>query len=127
MQDITQESVLAALRRLQLEGMYGSWPKDGGICAYVYARHTLDLEGRKQVDAILKPVFSKWPKYSGNIWYPVPHPFPDEYADEDDLLDIAEHAFEDEFLGEMWTGEYGALRKELLAFCIEKLAEEIEG
>ena len=125
MQEITKETVLEALNKLNLDGMYGSWPKDGGICAYVYAIHSPYPELNTLVDRILKPVFAKWPKYSGNSWYPVPHPNPVGDEDEGDLEDIAQYAFEDEYADEMWSGEYGALRKELLAFCIEQLGKEL--
>ena len=125
MQEITKATVLAALNKLELDGMYNSWPAKGGICSYARFSLASDLDGYGQVDAILKPIFRKWPKYSGNSWYPVPHPCQNEYADEDDIRYLAEQAFEDEYADDMWTGEYGELRKELLAFCIEQLGKEL--
>ena len=125
MQEITKATVLAALNKLELDGMYNSWPAKGGICRYVQSSLASDRDGNRKVGAILKPIFRTWPKYSGNSWYPVPHPLQPEDADEDDIRYLAEQAFEDEYADDMWTGEYGELRKELLAFCIEQLGKEL--
>ena len=125
MQEITKATVLAALNKLELDGMYNSWPAEGGICRYVQSSLESDSDGHRQVDAILQPIFRTWPKYSGDPWYPVPHPFQYEYSDEDDICDLAKQAFEYDYEDDMWTGEYGELRKELLAFCVEQLGKEL--
>lgn len=58
-------------------------------------------------DDVLEEAFRAWPKFSGNADYPVPSP---------------EHGLSNEgaylFLN-LWDGEYGKLRLELLDFCIE--------
>lgn len=52
-----------------------------------------------------------WPKFSGNLNYPVPPANPGE---------TAETEFWNAFnLETMWQGEYGALRMELLDYLIE--------
>lgn len=52
-----------------------------------------------------------WPKFSGDVEYPVPPANPDETADTEFW-----HAFN---RTTMWEGEYGALRMELLDYLIE--------
>lgn len=60
--------------------------------------------------AIIMPLFEQWPKFSGDLSFPVPDP--------DDKLGHSNvyHMGSDDYI--LWTGEYGNLRKELLDFLI---------
>lgn len=65
-------------------------------------------------EAEFRELAANWPKYSGSITYPVPCPGfePSAYASG------PRHAY----MGlPKWEGEYGALRMELLNWCIEQL------
>lgn len=78
-----------------------------GICGSVpmyFDRHGL-----------LFSLFKAWPKFSGNWLYPVPHPT--EPFDAAGAYYAAENK---------WEGEYGALRMELLDFCITELEDQLE-
>lgn len=59
------------------------------------------------VDQLLKRLFVKWPKFSGDVVYPVPSPSAGESP---------KRAFE----MSRWVGPYGDLRRELLDFLIEQ-------
>lgn len=61
----------------------------------------------------LTSLFMSWPKFSGVSSYPVPHP--------DCESDCACSA-----TPMLWEGEYGALRMELLDFCITELEDQLE-
>lgn len=68
---------------------------------------------------IISDLSRHWPKYSGNINYPVPAP---------GCLggpDMAKQA-EVHYGCDAWAGEYGALRRELLDFIIERLENSDE-
>lgn len=73
-----------------------------------------------EVDNSLGLLFERWPKYSGNPRYPVPSVTAGFSA---------ENQFNTTCLGSdsFWEGEYGALRKELLQFCIGQLENEDHG
>lgn len=63
-----------------------------------------DLENIRDI------IFKEWPNYSGDIRYPVPSLFP---------LISSENLYY--HTDNMWIGEYGDLRKELLQFMIDSL------
>ena len=73
-------------------------------------------------------LYSEWPQFSGSSWYPIPMPELDkdgykEYAasvDEyDDLMTPAHWMYEQ--VGNMWDGEYGAMRMDCLDWMIATL------
>lgn len=72
-----------------------------GIC------RNLELVGYEDDGSLLKKVFSKWPKFSGNNVYPVP--VDDVYGNEYNAY--IHHC-------PKWKGNYGKLRIELLDFMI---------
>lgn len=57
----------------------------------------------------LAVLFRSWPKFSGNVVYPVPGV--------DRMTPSAAWAR----IHDVWVGEYGALRRELLDHCIAEL------
>tara|TARA_R110002073_G_scaffold244480_2_gene406514 strand:- start:354 stop:647 length:294 start_codon:yes stop_codon:yes gene_type:complete len=74
-----------------------------GLCDHIH------LVAPETMPAI-KRIFKKWPKFSGHILYPVPSPFHNKNAEYAFLL-----------CDEMYYGEYGKLRLELLDFILEEL------
>jgi hypothetical protein len=66
---------------------------------------------------VFKPLFPWWNKYSGDCRYPVP-------STNDDLTPKGMFGYAADF-GELWIGEYGDLRFELLDFLIEQLTLEV--
>lgn len=63
-------------------------------------------------DEVLAEMFRAWPKFSGDIDFPVPGGCR-EYS-------------RARINKTMWEGDYGELRMELLNFCIEKLQTELK-
>ena len=63
-------------------------------------------------DKALEAQIRKWPKYSGNSTYPVPCP-----KGGDPQLAWSSH------YPNLWQGEYGDLRRELLDFLINELEQ----
>lgn len=88
-----------ALKRLYEEG-----PEDKslGICSLLPCEY----------ESALKALFPRWPEYSGNITFPVPHP---ELSPRDAYL----------FLYDIWNRdtEYGKARWRLLEWLIKETAE----
>lgn len=62
-----------------------------------------------------------WPKYSGSEGYPVPYAFPPKPGD---LSPYG--AFWETHSDFLWKGNYGALRQELLEFCIKFCEEQLK-
>lgn len=94
---------------------------DSGICfctenmLYEHKVHELArISLSNLVNITFKPYFEKWPKFSGNEDYPIPDPF----------LGCPRRVYWN--MENMWVGEYGALRIELLDFLISELEKEIE-
>lgn len=56
-----------------------------------------------------------WPKFSGNECFPVPSPDPEEGSQQVYMR-----------TRDQWSGEYGALRYELLDFLIDELTKVVE-
>ena len=72
-----------------------------------------DLDIAYDEMSLLRTLFTLWPKFSGDESFPVPSPDPERnpfgvYVDAS-------------FKGDYWTGEYGALRMELLEWLIHNL------
>lgn len=82
--------------------------KDRGICNSVPVY--FDRNG-----LLLPSLFKAWPKFSGMLSFPVPHPTEPVSAG------AAYYSAENK-----WEGEYGALRMELLDFCITELEDQLE-
>lgn len=83
-----------------------------GIC-YLLGR-TVDfvLVGKRNAYTIVSELAELWPRHSGDIAYPVPHP---GFAN-------PKYAFRQTAKtpgASLWTGPYGANRKELLDFLID--------
>lgn len=75
-----------------------------GICTLVHFEYAI-----KKSATQMKKLWVDWPKYSGEIDYPVPSPDP---------IDNAQSIFWG--WKNKWTGEYGQLRYELLDYLIER-------
>lgn len=118
----TRGAVLEALKDCKDIRDHGCIPSNRGICGYVEDRTGFDSA---IIGGILKPIFEKWPKYSGSEWYPVPHPDYDGDDYDSGPEYWAESAYEEDFEYDRWTGPYGELRDELLSFCIEQLEKEM--
>ena len=83
-----------------------------GICANT--RYIVD-DGSYVAYNVIEYLSPKWPKYSGDIAYPVPSPNGKE---------TPMYAYN--YSDNLWTGEYGQLRYELLDFLIEELNKAVE-
>ena len=63
---------------------------------------------------LLFSLFKAWPKFSGTLNFPVPHPT--------EPFSAASAYY---FARDKWEGEYGDLRRELLDHCINELEKEL--
>lgn len=86
-------------------------PTNVGICGNV--NKNIQTHSIRYGD-YLTSLFMSWPKFSGVSAYPVPHP---DYESANCAYNATEM---------MWEGEYGALRMELLDFCITELEDQLE-
>lgn len=103
----TQKEILHAAL---IKAAFG--PKKYGICSHVLEHAPI---GQHTVYArILRDLMETWPKYSGNPYYPVPHP-----------IHHPEFAY-DAAYNKRWdpTTEYGANRLELLEYLITETANK---
>ena len=104
-----KKAAIEALRELSGTGPLDIDYCENGICiCLVYLYDISDL----YVQDIMKRAL-KWPSYSGNALFPVPHPkkTPNRgYMEESNV----------------WKGEYGELRKELAAWLADELEKELE-
>lgn len=99
-------SALIVLEEELKNGTYIPWY---GICAAVNDKH---------VDqAFLQEVMSKWPKFSGYAAHPI------KLGNEHPKLTYERFM---EKHDNLWVGDYGKLRKELLRFAINYLAKDVE-
>ena len=108
---ITKQDMLAALIEVR-ENPYRH--QYGGICSNVQTALWFDDVSIQDIVDFLAPYFRRWPKYSGERNYPVPHP--------DKNADVAYFVTEKRF---DQSTEYGRNRWELLHFLIEELEKEI--
>ena len=84
--------------------------KDAGLC------HTLYTNLGVEADFEVYKIYPEWPKFSGDRNFPVPCP------DGGD----PEFRFRDsQFLGDLYDGEYGALRLELAQFIADYCGQRI--
>lgn len=89
--------------------------KDRGICNSVPVYFDSVPVYFDRNGPLLFSLFKAWPKFSGTLNFPVPHPT------EPFSAASAYYAAENK-----WEGEYGALRMELLDFCITELEDQLE-
>lgn len=68
--------------------------------------------------SIIKSIAPAWPKYSGNLEYPIGTP--------EQCSALYERTREITGTENMWVGEYGKLRIEFLDFCITTVREAID-
>ena len=104
--------LLAALRKI-----HASPDPDIGICQQVRAQ----LVGQtpqmwQSVNELLFTLFKRWPKYSGLKHFPIP-----------DICRFPEDAYHNNDAFWDRNTSYGALRWELLKFCIGQLENEDHG
>lgn len=86
-----------------------------GICDNVCLIHFDTQSDYAAIHTAMKYLFRKWPKFSGNIGYPIPVP-------EDNSAENAEYVYYNSVVRRyMWNkyNSYGALRYELVHFMIE--------
>lgn len=119
--------LLRALRAVKWDVYSGEFKiarKDTGLCdAVIYVVRSGRVFGvARNVVGELKPLFVKWPTFSGHNAFPVPDP---DCNDDDGTFEAREIFFAESEEDRMWAGEYGQLRLELLDFCIEQLELEL--
>ena len=84
------------------------------------------VDTRHDVRALVEDITLKWPAYSGNCTYPVPDPA-FVYITNEQAAEAADLAYNQASAdGDMYSGEYGSLRKLLAAYIAEGLAEWIK-
>ncbi len=69
--------------------------------------------------AVLWPLFTRWPEFSGNSNYPIRWPGDPAGRGQRQAAEDAYYRFP------RWTGEYGAARLRLLDFIISELEKEL--
>ena len=98
----------------------GNFDKGYGICTNLSNKVNSQIEesecyesARYESEQILKQAFYKWPKFSGDVQFPINDPY----------NEVSAH----KAYGYLpkWTGEYGALRFELLDHVIDCLKKEV--
>lgn len=105
--------VAAALRELRNSLNCVSTIHKSGICHGAWVHDSEIVYGFLAFD-VMSHAMTKWPKYSGELGYPVPGV---------DGLG-AEYVYDAVEGCNMYEGEYGQLRRELLDFLIEYLSDE---
>ena len=98
----------------------GNFDKECGICTNLSDKVNSQVEESERYESeryesehILKQAFYKWPKFSGDANFPINDPY----------NEISAHRAYNRL--PKWTGEYGALRFELLDHVIDFLKKEI--
>lgn len=71
----------------------------------------------QDIYVVLSVLFKRWPSFSGLMSYPVPHP-------KEKGARAASYVYHDKQYPK-WVGAYGALRIDLLNFCISELEREL--
>lgn len=99
------------------EGMSRRW-RSYGLCENIKRGAKAYSDGNAPLDAysyMLDRAFETWPHFSGTHAYPVPDPYGEEEYCADEIYNNTE---------DMYEGEYGALRIDLLKHCIAKWESE---
>lgn len=116
MNKFMKEWLLDALQSVRVGG---PTQPNTGLCKNVRVAMGVDWLSKEweQVASWMHRAYPKWPKYSGNVTFPVPGG-----------ANIYDFHREHQPIGSMWdrNTEYGRLRLELLDFLIEQLESEIE-
>lgn len=108
--------LLAALRKIHKDPAHNV-----GICNQVEWQFDLQTpQLRFAILDLLEELFIKWPKYSGLREFPVPATSPEHFGSPLNAYNCGTKNFWDR------STEYGALRWELLEFCIVQL-ENLNG
>ncbi len=97
---------------------------DNGLCNTVYnlARYLYHERDTNSILGEFRKLCTSWPKYSGNYWYPVPCPEEEMYVGVDARSNASRYY---NYCHNMWEGEYGKLRMQMLEFCINELENEL--
>ncbi|WP_378347275.1 hypothetical protein [Acinetobacter baumannii] len=125
------------LRIVSQNGVSNCFTLSSGICGninYIWVATTEKKEFisgevvKDNVDLMitLHKVFKAWPKYSGEISYPIPNPYienPSEYDNEHVYRDTSQSG---RFSMYDKATEYGQLRLELLDFIIESIKNDFD-
>ena len=116
---MTYNEYLQLMLDAALDIKAGNFNKGYGICGNLSNKVISAVEESEHYDSyqILKQVFYTWPKFSGDAQYPINDP-------DDPYNEVSAHRAYG-YLPK-WTGEYGALRFELLDHVIDCLKKEIE-
>lgn len=91
-------------------------PPYRGICVIVWRAVPFDHPHKAEVNQLMDDLFLRWPEFSGNIKYPVPHPT----MAADDAYPMGVYGLNDV---SMWHGEYGESRRRLLRWMIDELSK----
>ncbi len=114
--------LLTLLRGIKLQSDYVGL-MNGGIC------HELKRLSDDNDRDDLKPYFCSWRYFSGCVVYPVPHTkntFKRWWSRVNGTSrELAQVQFSNSTVREMWTGEYGELRRDLLDHIIESIQQEL--
>ena len=118
---VTRKALLAALRAVQAYVEDGTHCEFDGICGNVRTQLILedvpwDALGKAEGD--LRAAFKTWPMFSGYTLYPVPG-----NAGRNPYSMYFQHA---DVIRDLWVGEYGERRKDLLRHCIEYFSEDAD-
>lgn len=94
----------------------GNFDKGYGICSNLSDKVNSQVEESEcyELCQILKQAFYTWPKFSGDVQFPINDPY----------NEVSAHRAYARL--PKWVGEYGALRFELLDHVIDFLKKEIE-
>ena len=89
-----------------------------GLCYNVHSAWVrFGFSRHIDTSSIIKAIAPSWPKYSGNIDYPVGSP--------NECSALYHHTRAITGTENMWVGEYGKLRMEFLDFCITTVQEAV--
>ena len=112
---MTYNEYLQLMLDAALDIKAGNFDKGYGICTNLSDKVNSQVEEseRYELSHVLKQAFYKWPKFSGDVQFPINDPYNEVSA---------HRAYS--YLPK-WTGEYGALRFELLDHVIDFLKKEI--
>lgn len=122
--DYVRETQARYLNASRGEVEYG---RGFGLCYNCMNRRDLpDEDVWCEVKVLVESITKKWPAYSRSSRYPVPSPAC-VYITNDQGRGAAEDAYDQTSAkGDMYSGEYGSLRKQLAACIAEGLAEWIK-
>ena len=112
---MTYNEYLQLMLDAALDIKAGNFDGEYGICTNLSDKVNAKLEEFESYDSwqILKQAFYTWPKFSGDVNFPINDPY----------NRVSAHRVYDDL--PKWVGEYGALRFELLDHIIDFLKKEI--